>query len=307
MRPHAALVAAVAVIVGCSTAAEGLTSEAPGSAATTRPADNATGWSETGSESAAAPDATWDSDADGMIDSTSLVPAERYGPHLSFLESFDGPDGLLTNEFAHWNPTRSDIVSSPAWDVTSGSLFVRNGAGWTGVPDRQTSEPRSEQGNGSAVFRALVTADIAANTSVTMRLRVVSYVDDSTSEDWDGAHILLRYEDEARLYTVSVARRDGTLAIKRKLPGGDANEGHYLTLKTAPSPVQIGQWHTLTTTVADVPGGVGINLWIDGNLSISAVDLGQDGGVIYGPGLVGLRGDNVELEFDDVQIAPLHR
>jgi len=296
VRPTSGLVAVVALLVGCSPAADGVAAGAPGPVTTPAP-NSAVGWRESAIDVAPP--------HDGMIDTSTLVPAERIGPAEWFVESFDAPDGLLTNEFAHWNPTRADIVSSSSWDVTSGSLFIRDRTGWTGVPDRRRSEPRSERGNGSAVFRALVAADIAPNTSVTMRLRVVAYVNDSTSEDWDGAHVLLRYEDEARLYAVSVARRDGTLAIKRKLPGGDSNEGRYLTLSTATSPVEIGRWHTMTTTIADVSGGVEIKLWIDGNLVISAVDLGQDGGVIPGPGVVGLRGDNVEIEFDDLLIAPI--
>lgn len=298
MRSGSGVAALVALLVGCTIVAGGVAPEVAGSATPTS-LRGAADWS--GSDSVAAPH------LNGMIDASLLLPAERIGPGPSFVETFDGPDRLLTNGFAHWNPTRPDSVSSSSWVVTSGSLFVRDGMGWTGVPDRRRSEPRSELGNGSAVFRALVTADTAPSTSVAMRLRLLGYVDDSTSEDWDGAHVMLRYENEARLYAVSIARRDGTVAIKRKLPGGDSNGGNYLTLGTAKSPVEVGRWHTVTATIADVPSGVEVELWIDGLAVVRAVDLGQGGGVITGPGMVGLRGDNVEMEFDDIVIAPRQR
>src|SRR5438552_719837 len=52
-----------------------------------------------------------------------------------------GPDRLLTNEYAHANPDDGTAVRSSDWDVTSGSLFASDGAGWTGTPDAASPGP----------------------------------------------------------------------------------------------------------------------------------------------------------------------
>src|SRR5262249_6964749 len=60
--------------------------------------------------------------------------------------------GLVTNEYAYWNPGSG--VDSPRWELTSGTLFSRGGRGWTGIPDAGC-DPNVGSSNctDSAVFR----------------------------------------------------------------------------------------------------------------------------------------------------------
>src|SRR4051794_34420913 len=40
-----------------------------------------------------------------------------------FADNFNYPNGLITNEYAYWNPSDPRAVQSPLWEMTSGSLF----------------------------------------------------------------------------------------------------------------------------------------------------------------------------------------
>src|SRR6266700_7449275 len=44
-------------------------------------------------------------------------------------DNFGRPDGLITNEFAAYNPHNPAAVRSSIWIATSGSLFARGNAG----------------------------------------------------------------------------------------------------------------------------------------------------------------------------------
>src|SRR5262245_60018249 len=52
-----------------------------------------------------------------------------------FSDNFNRPEGLITNEYAYWNPTDPSAVKSSDWQMTSGSFFISGNAGWSGVPD----------------------------------------------------------------------------------------------------------------------------------------------------------------------------
>ncbi len=60
----------------------------------------------------------------GVASTAASDPAPRAGTRL-FTDSFSNPNGLLTNEYAYWNPALADSVSSPNWEMTSGSFFAR--------------------------------------------------------------------------------------------------------------------------------------------------------------------------------------
>src|SRR5437762_3088405 len=55
------------------------------------------------------------------------APVGRAADSVLLSDGFSGPDRLLTNEFAYWNPDRPGAVQHSVWEMTSGSLFVRNG------------------------------------------------------------------------------------------------------------------------------------------------------------------------------------
>src|SRR5438552_2313443 len=51
------------------------------------------------------------------------TPTPRPPRGVLWQDRFDGPDGLITNEYAYWNFADPAAARSPGWDVTSGSLF----------------------------------------------------------------------------------------------------------------------------------------------------------------------------------------
>ncbi len=81
----------------------------------------------------------------------------------------NGPNGLITNEYALSN---ADGVRSPRWEMTSGSLFVRDGSGWSGVPDTTAPDRLSRRTTDSAVFRLRTKAASFGDVIVRAEVRV---------------------------------------------------------------------------------------------------------------------------------------
>jgi hypothetical protein len=223
-------------------------------------------------------------------------------------DSRPGPQ-LVTNEYAHWNPADPGAVLSQTWDMTSGSLFARDGVWWTGPPDNISPGPRSEAGTDSAVFRLTTRDRSFQNVEVSFSLRIDAFVTTprTPEEAWDGVHVFLRYQSQYQLYIVSVDRRDGTVAIKKKQPGGPSNGGTYFTLASGTAPVVAGEWQPVAAAVETLPdGSVRISLYRGQELLLQAIDDGSQGGPpISAPGAVGIRGDNCEFEFRDFTITDL--
>ncbi len=213
----------------------------------------------------------------------------------------DGPDRLVTNEFAYWNGHDSRRVSSPVWEMTSGSLFVRGGVGYSGVPDTRPVDPRSEEGTNSAVFRLSSREHNYQDVTVTLRMRLLRFTD-TGSHEWDGVHVWLRYRSEERLYVASVARRDGTVVVKRKDPGGPSNGGTYRTLGQQAHRSSLNDWHTVVVSIRNQTAQkVAVTITLDGSLILSAVDDGRQGKPLLTPGAIGIRADNAEFELADIQ------
>jgi hypothetical protein len=228
---------------------------------------------------------------------TAVVSGRR--PLLT--DDFSTGDGLVTNEFAYFNPTGPGAVFSPVWVVTSGSLFVRDHAGWTGVPDRGKTGPRSRSGTDSAVFRAVTRRADFQNVAVSFSLFVQRFVaGPARPPAWQGVHVFLRYASPDLLYVVSVDRRDGVVAIKKKVPGGPSAGGTYYTLAYGHAAAVAGRWEQVRASAVNTAGGgVELRLWLGGRPVLRAVDSGV-GNVpaITEPGRVGLRGDYTQFAFD---------
>jgi len=208
------------------------------------------------------------------------------------VDDFNGPDGLITAE-------GQPVPSGEPWEMTSGSLFRNDGTGWSGVPDDAT---------GSTVFRMVSVERDFDNVDVSMRLRVDDLVttERTPAQDYDGAHIWVRYESDRELYAVSVDRRDGTMIIKKKCPGGTDNGGTYYDLNdpAAGAPIPFGQWQQVMVGVHDQPdGSVKITASRDG-MSMEVVDTGVGCPPLRSGG-VGIRGDNAELRFARILVQPL--
>jgi len=232
------------------------------------------------------------------------------GSSLVNADAISGPR-LVTNEYDHWHGADPLAIRSPAWDMTSGSLYVRNGSWWTGHPDDVSPGPGSQAGTDSAVFRMTTRSGPFGNVRVALALRIDGFVTTprTPAQDWDGVHVFLRYQSQYLLYYASINRRDGTTAIKKKEPGGPTNGGTYYILAEGRAAVPIGDWQAVAATVQTLPdGSVRIALYRGADRLLEAIDTGSVGGPpITSPGAVGIRGDNCEFEFRDFRVFDLDR
>jgi hypothetical protein len=219
----------------------------------------------------------------------------------AFGDDFTGTDGLVTNEFAYHNPGDPRAVRSPSWWVTSGSLFRQQGTGWTGRPDDRTPDPASSTGTHSSTFR-MVSQRSFGDVDLSLRLRVDAYAAGADDVTWSGVHLFLRYRDEYSLYAVSVGRRDGVIGVKKKVAGGDSNNGTYFVLAEQRGARLTPGWHDVQARAVDDGGGVTITLEVDGVQRLTARDAGVGGPPLTGEGRVGVRGDNTEFHLDDVKV-----
>jgi hypothetical protein len=199
------------------------------------------------------------------------------------------------------------ITRSDEWIVTSGSLFSKRGAGWTGPIDGDRPDLHSKSHTGSAVFRAVTRRADFRDVTIDFE----PYVEGMTttrrtgSLAHDGVHVFLRYRDPRSLYTVSVDRRDRIAAIKIKRPGGPSDGGTYTLLGTAPLPLPQHQWVHQRVRVANEGHGVRITLWSNGREILNVLSRGSGASApLMTAGRVGMRGDNTEFMFRNFTVSP---
>jgi hypothetical protein len=221
-------------------------------------------------------------------------------------DGFDQPNGLITNEFAYFNPGNPASVVSPTWIVTSGSLFAHNGSAWTGIPDVGPTGAKSATSTDSAVFRVVTRRADFQDVTVSFSLLIQRFVTGPGGQQpqWQGVHVFLRYQNPNLLYVVSVDRRDGVIVMKKKVPGGTVNGGTYYTLATLNSVSVYGQWEQVrVSAVNNNEGGVELRLWLNNRLRLQGIDNGVgDVPPITQPGRVGIRGDYTEFKFDNFTV-----
>ncbi len=142
------------------------------------------------------------------------------------------------------------------------------------------------------------------DVSIRMRLRIDGLVDPrGLSNNWDGVHIFTRYQSPVLLYVVSVARRDGTVVIKKKVPGSSSNGGTYTQLgREGEFTFEPGTWHDVHLDERNVQAGVHLTLSLDGHKTIDTVDRGTEGPPITAAGRIGVRGDNAEFDIGDLTV-----
>jgi hypothetical protein len=225
-----------------------------------------------------------------------------------FADRFDRADGLMTNSVSE-SARPGQAGWSADWQATSGSWFVRDGAAWSGVPDGLVPDRRSATSTGSAILRIRTRAATHGDVAVSARFRLDAFTTTALTptQDWDGAHLWLRYHSEEELYAVSVARRDGTVVIRKKCAGGTSNGGTYLDLGArAHLPVVAGAWRDVQATVQNRPDGtVALAAYVGGRLVTSAIDDGVGCAPLRAAGAVGVRGDNTDLRVDDFEVRPV--
>lgn len=211
-------------------------------------------------------------------------------------DAFTYPDGLITNEWAFYNPNDARAVKNPVWDVTSGSLFASGGQGWSGAPDNLAPDATSSAGNNSAVLRFVTKRADMRDVIVSFTLTHMGFSSTSTTPpvDWDGVHVFLRYQDENNLYALTVNRRDGKVLIKKKIGGVYYQLGSYAAYVIPPGVPQ-----KIRVEALDKPdASVGFKITIDGVDRFTAADAAV-GGPVFGAGRAGLRGDNSNFKLDD--------
>ena len=219
-------------------------------------------------------------------------------------------DGLITSEFAYWNPSDVSAKKSTQWELTSGSLFAKGGAAWTGAPDSgHAPNNLSSNFNGSGIFRLTTKRADFGNVKVSfdLNLHKLSTGDATPEVAWDGVHIFLRYQSQYHLYYASINRRDDTVVIKKKVPGGPSNGGTYYDLSTFNKyKVPYDKWQKVSATIKnESDGSVSIELFADGKSVAKAKDTGTNGAPITAPGKVGIRADNADLQFKNFTVTAI--
>jgi hypothetical protein len=252
----------------------------------------------------------------GLAALLAVVPATPASASTTFVsDTFSRSDGLVTNAYAYSSATSRTAVHDGRWQMTSGSLLARSGTGWTGVPDAGAPGATSSPYNGSAVFRMRSHRTDIRDAAVDFRLRTDRFVSTSRTpaQQWDGVHVWLRYRSETDLYVVSVNRRNDTIQVKRKVPGGTTNGGTYVSLgDSEPFPTPLGRWQSWSVSARNAAdGSVVLEAKVDGRLVLRQVDSGvrlPDGRTaapLRYSGRVGIRGDNTEFRLDDLAIRQL--
>jgi hypothetical protein len=241
-----------------------------------------------------------------VIVSLLLSVAALFAPS-SWTASFPQGTTLITNELAYSDPGKRGVTRSDEWIVTSGSLFSKGGAGWTGPIDGDRPDLHSTSHTGSAVFRAVTRRADFRDVTIDFDLQVeeMTTTRRTGSHAYDGVHVFLRYRDPQSLYTVSVDRRDQIAAIKIKRPGGSSDGGTYTLLGSAPLPVPLHRWVHERVRVANEGDGVRITLWSNGREVLNVLSSGSGASApLMTAGRVGVRGDNTEFMFRNFTVSP---
>jgi len=261
---------------------------------------------------------------DSVTGSTRLCNFTISGSNILFQDTFTGADGLITNEYAHWN---TDGINSPDWDMTSGSLFRQSNTAWSGVPDSCAPNKFSSSCTDSDVFCLNTFRTFAGNVKVSLALKNNSDIHNSNcnSNDtcWHGVHIWMRYQTQYNLYYVSINRADNQVVIKRKVPCGSDNQGTYFVLSQATHAWTAGSWQHFSITIqTNGDGSVTLKAYDDDtstlitqgtdaggtnpNWSASCNTQGHYPTAQYQPitaaGGVGVRGDFDNFNFDDFTV-----
>jgi hypothetical protein len=229
---------------------------------------------------------------------------------LLFEAEFDGSDRLLSNEFAYRYPDSPDAVVSPQWFVTSGSLFVREGAATNGSLDDRAANADSTTGTNSAVFRAYTKRRFRPSYRVTFEVRVEPprHVPGLSPAPWDGLHLMVDADSPEAAYYVSLYRRNGVAVIKKKTPGGSVAGGSYAPLSHyVPCRIEPGQWIEVRVDVRSVGShGVTIDLYEGGTLLTTATDqTSYSGTPPFSEGRLGIRADKTNFSIKEFRVDSL--
>ena len=220
---------------------------------------------------------------------------------LLFRDTFDGPDGIITNHHAYFSPPYVDAHRSPTWEVESGCALRDGNRLWTGLPT--TGEPNKEcsNGTGSAVFRMWTKRSDFDDVAVSLGLRNEGFTPEG--ESWDGVKIYLRRQDGDNFYVAEVNRREGNVIVQRKC------DGQYELLggtRSADTPIRAGEFEEVGGTVIDLSDDeVRMQVVRNGGVELEVVDPAGTCDALRRPGRIGIRGDRTEFYVDGLEVRGL--
>ena len=241
-------------------------------------------------------------------------------------EAANGPNDLITNEYAGWHSSDSTAVQSPIWNSDGGSLFSvtttgENGetvrAAYTGKLDNSAADKYSQTYTHSDKMRFWTKASGFENVRIDADIKPMSWSPEAPST-WGGFKFYLRRqvgETESPFYTVEPYIKDGYAYIQKKCLGNTgggtySTGGTYYLLASKPNlDVPLGGWHKIAATAMTNPdGSVTIGLYRDGALVLQAVDHGAESGTGCAPligGHVGFRSDFIQYYLDNFRVSTL--
>ncbi|MCZ4495786.1 MAG: hypothetical protein JWM25_369, partial [Thermoleophilia bacterium] len=223
-------------------------------------------------------------------------------------DNFDRPNGLITNEYATYNPNQAGVFKDAQWWSDSGSFFAQNNTGWSGRPDAVAPNINSSTSTNSSIFRLWTKRTTFGDAAIEVDLRVngLTSTTKTPAASWDGFHVVTRRQSSGARYYVTMNRRDGVMIIKKQ-----TSTFAYCTLtgteiKGAYS-IPIGRWQKLrVTSKLNADGTVTVQGLVDGVVRTSARDTGSMcGAPLREAGSVGLRSDNIDFNVDNFRISAL--
>jgi hypothetical protein len=270
-------------------------------------------------------DRTWTVELQPPATESSPEPANG-APMSEGFDSANGPNNLITNEYAAWHSWDSAAVGSPVWKSDGGSLFSVSAVGpggsservaYNGALDDEQADRYSEAHTHSDKLRFFTKAAGFGNVQVGTWIKPLGWGAGAPSS-WGGFKLYLRREKDASVssaYTAEPYIYDGHAYIQKKCEGQTgggtyANGGtYYLLASKSGLGVPLGSWHQVAASSrTNSDGSVTISLYRDGALVLQAVDRGiRPDGTGCAPleaGHTGFRSDFLQYYLDDFTVTP---
>ena len=209
---------------------------------------------------------------------------------LSLLSAdFAGIDGTFASSGAFWGQADNGLTENPDWFAESGTMFRRSAMGWTN----------------SAGFRMWTRRTTLAHTQAEMDVRFNGWSGGTAS--WHGINLWLNYSlqsgskvNDGSLggYAVDFLNRDGNIYIQKKT-GVDQ---YYMLAKLAWKPATGTSYRFGGRVIDNGNGSSTIQLIVNGQVLLQAVDNGSVGGARLLGGRVGVRSDYADMTIDNLAI-----
>lgn len=165
----------------------------------------------------------------------------------------------------------------------------------------------------SPIFRLTTRRQDFQDVRVTLDFSHLGFVTGPRTPErsWDGVHVWIRHHSQYSLYYASFNRRDGKIALKKKVHTPDepsSNYGRYSTLAVAEQAFDPSGAQRLSVEAENVSNDA-VELRVrdaNGRVLLSYLDDGRTGGpALTAPGQVGVRGDNSKLLLRQLEVTPL--